>query len=529
LPKYQFTVKYYNHETHKEVDFSCDEEPLASGFCIFHDKDYLQYKTNYEEHKRKVLDRLKHKVNDAISNNEPLLCIGFQLPDFSLSNLSNSKEFTKPVYFNCSRFFESADFMEAKFQGKADFSRAKFQAEANFSEANFKERAYFYEANFQGEANFEWIKFEGEAFFRAANFQGEANFEWTKFEGGPADFSGAKFQGEAFFRAANFQGKADFSNSEFYRKTYFSGHFNGKTIFHYVLFEGKEKVIFDIENLSNVSFMNTDITGVRFSDKARWWSGGTGKKTKEDRFKIVDEKLLEEEIKEKDTDTIKDFNLGSVKAVYRNLRENYEYRMRYDEAGQFFIREMELKRKYREVPSSKEGEENRVEIKQNNWFVRNLFSLTGWYYHLSRYGESLWRPTLAGLVIVFLSTLFWLTQNNPLLQPTLNATIVTNDANLNYTTSTINTNGSLNNNQIVDANKLVNKTANYFIGFQKVEDPSQWLKAFERSLADFLPLLPTGDFNMGIIDFVIKIIGGAVTFGLIAIALRRRFERRYRH
>ena len=58
--------------------------------------------------------------------------------------------------------------------------------------------------------------------------------------------------------------------------------------------------------------------------------------------------------------------------------------MRYDEAGQFFIREMELKRNYREVLSE---EENGVEIKQNNWLRRNLFSLTGWYYHLSRYGE----------------------------------------------------------------------------------------------------------------------------------------------
>jgi hypothetical protein len=37
-------------------------------------------------------------------------------------------------------------------------------------------------------------------------------------------------------------------------------------------------------------------------------------------------------------------------AVYRNLRENYEFRLRYDEAGKFFIREMELKRKYREAP-----------------------------------------------------------------------------------------------------------------------------------------------------------------------------------
>jgi hypothetical protein len=96
----QVHYKYYNYESGEEVDFNCpEEEPLASGFCIFHDKDYLQDKTNYEEHERKVLDRLKNKVNHAIYNNEPLFCIGFQLPDFSLSDLRNiSKEFTKSVY-----------------------------------------------------------------------------------------------------------------------------------------------------------------------------------------------------------------------------------------------------------------------------------------------------------------------------------------------------------------------------------------------------------------------------------------------
>ena len=82
------------------IDFNCqEEEPLASGFCIFHDKDYFHDKTNGEEHKRKVLDRLKRKVNYAISDNEPLLCIGFQLHTFRLSDLSVNKEFTKPVYF----------------------------------------------------------------------------------------------------------------------------------------------------------------------------------------------------------------------------------------------------------------------------------------------------------------------------------------------------------------------------------------------------------------------------------------------
>jgi len=264
------------------------------------------------------------------------------------------------------------------------------------------------------------------------------------------------------------------------------------------------KVTFDIENLSNVSFMNTDLTGVRFSDNARWG----GKKVKEDRFKIVDERLLEEEIKENDGHTTnKDFNLGSIKAVYRNLRENYEYRMRYDEAGQFFIREMELKRMYREVPLLKEEVENSsLGIKQNNWFRRNLFSLTGWYYHLSRYGESIWRPTVAGIVIVFLSTLFWLMQSNPIVEPSLSMT----ECNPN-----------------VISNATRNNTSK-FIGLCEygIKDNAHWLKAFERGIADFIPLLPLGsNIKVGIIDYVIKIVGGAVTFGLIAIALRR-FERR---
>ena len=42
-------------------------------------------------------------------------------------------------------------------------------------------------------------------------------------------------------------------------------------------------------------------------------------------------------------------NLTDIKAVYRNLRENYEYRFSYDGAGKFFIREMELKRNYRRI------------------------------------------------------------------------------------------------------------------------------------------------------------------------------------
>jgi hypothetical protein len=106
LPNCKFTSQYYDYEIRDWVNFDCQEEdPLASGLCIFHDKGYLlQCKINNEEHKRKVLDRLKDKVNDAISNKKPLFCIGFHLPDFSLSDLSISKEFTKSVYFSGSQF-----------------------------------------------------------------------------------------------------------------------------------------------------------------------------------------------------------------------------------------------------------------------------------------------------------------------------------------------------------------------------------------------------------------------------------------
>ena len=40
--------------------------------------------------------------------------------------------------------------------------------------------------------------------------------------------------------------------------------------FHNVLFEEPEKTVFDVNDLSNVSFLNTDITRVRFSYEARW-------------------------------------------------------------------------------------------------------------------------------------------------------------------------------------------------------------------------------------------------------------------
>ena len=141
-------------------------------------------------------------------------------------------------------------------------------------------------------------------------------------------------------------------------------------------------------NLSRASFLNTDITRVRFGERIVW--GGT------DGFTIYDEKRLE----------YRNASLESVIAVYRNLRENYEYRLRFDAAGRFFIKEMELKRKYKEVFVLKG-----FTIQKSNWFIRN-FSLNGLYYHLAMYGESLLRPTILSILVVLISTFYWSFQTN---------------------------------------------------------------------------------------------------------------------
>jgi hypothetical protein len=194
-------------------------------------------------------------------------------------------------------------------------------------------------------------------------------------------------------------------------------------------------------------------------------------------------------------------SLGTVMAVYRNLRENYEFRLRYDEAGKFFIKEMELKRRYREEDEKNTSGVAGVSSKTvpNGWLRRNL-SLTGLYYHLSRYGEDLLRPTLVGIVIVFLSTLFWLMQSKPILEP-----------------------------HFFVNSSLYNSTS-HFVYLNQTGNLTQWQKAFERSLSDLIPLLPSGSkVEIGLLDYVIKIAGGTLTFGLIAIALRRKFERKYTH
>ncbi len=114
---------------------------------------------------------------------------------------------------------------------------------------------------------------------------------------------------------------------------------------------------------------------------------------------------------------------------------------------------MELRRKYRNDPSisntklklisfirrlKKDKSEPEVNfiLKRNGWLRRN-FSLTGVYYHLSRYGEDLLRPILVGIAIVIVTMMFFVTQSDPNLPPTLPYSLLERSDSITNTVYTI--------------------------------------------------------------------------------------------
>jgi hypothetical protein len=484
----------------------------------FHDESYLR--TPHSEYKQNVKNKLKERIQNCIREDKPLLCIGYHLPGFNndtekilplyiaqavyfyncqfldevnlfricfkrIANFAGTK-FLMGVNLKLSIFEETAYFVSAKFFETVDFGSAYFKSLAIFDSVEFIcKEVYFTNVEFKEKVGFNQSQFYGNTYYRSTKFHNDATFCYTDFYG-KADFKYTEFYNNAIFNSSNFFCQTDFSVAKFLNEVRFSAEeksniFNGETLFNYTVFERPNKTVFDTHDLSEVSFAGSDISKVIFTDKVRWGEPRG--------LTIIEEKQL------KDKDGMISLNLAL--SIYRNLRENYEFRLQYDKAGQFFIKEMELKRNYRTVHTKDNGDNKSKDVlKKNNWFRRH-FSLTGLYYHLSDYGESIIRPTLIGIITVGLSTLFWSMQASPTLLPTFST-----NAQSPYSS---------------------------FTGLSyNITDHTHLLKAFERSLGDFLPLLPSAsDIKIGVIDYIIKIVGGALTFGLLAIALRRKFERKY--
>ena len=469
--KCKFQAVYNDLQKNETFElWSCDEniKDRDSLFCIFH--------TNIrsEEEDKQAFELFEAKIEKIKNSNDPnkrLFCIGYRFPNNMSFNRRSKDEQTLtydfPIYL-----------CDAEFEGVVEFSYCTFKKSLNLSGATFRKEVLFRFNEFEGSFYPRNTKFFGNVNFRGTKFKKtdfdddiySADFHDTLFSD-KANFHGAKFCGKTRFLDARFVGKANFKKSyfdgkiEFYGTTFNQAEFSPVEIkdivkFRKVVFENGEKVNFDVTNMGKVSFLDTDISRVKFAENINWG----GKKG----FTVHDEQELELKLKNTKSGVKNDPDLESIKAIYRNLRENCEYRLRYDDAGQFFIREMELKRNY------SLNDDGKIVI--TDQFRRN-FSLTG-FYRLASYGEKFRMPILLSVSVIVGAILVTLLKIS-------SAGIIELDHN-----------GSL---------AIQNNT--------------------ERIVTTFLQLR-----NEQLIwsDTIVKVLG-VLSLGLFAIPLRRKFERKFRH
>jgi len=328
--KFKHDMLYWDFESGGFVTFKCSEPVIKDGFCIFHHSEY------WKENEKELRERFYKKIERARKTGTKLLCIGYNLPSIEIG-----AEFKSAVYFSW-----------AKFHGKADFSDSKFFGEACFPNAEFFEEAKFSRVHFSGVADFYFVKFfEGVRFYRA-KFSERAFF--TELRKGSED-------GQTFL-TEDLLDDAKLKSIVALRK---ASRTDPALSFLDVEFDKPELVRFNGFSLANTSFLHTDVSRINIGENVSWGS---------------DRRMLDERRADK---VERGVTHDVVATVYRRLRQNLESRMRYTEAGRFFIGEMECKRKNVKTKSS-----------VLKWIRTNVFSALAWYKYMSKYGESYSRVVL---------------------------------------------------------------------------------------------------------------------------------------
>jgi uncharacterized protein YjbI with pentapeptide repeats len=377
----------------------CDQPALEGsegGLCLFHaplaGKDAADCR-------RAFLERVDQGVHDYE---------GYVLPDTDLSGkvLHSDVSFRNATFggdtsFSGAYFTEHAFFQGATFEGDLDMTMATFSADTRFEGAAMRGDADFDGATF--EAGSYWVKaaFGGAATFREATFGDEARFEEVSM-GTTTDFGHAVFRGDVHFDALRVEGKVYLGFAEFQKYTFFmDAESRGETDFSYaefgnyadftrsrwkdldmtdVIFERRgcfdgaviESGTFEDAELRHVTFRDVDLSNVlttgasleeAYLSQARWgqpeW-GPFGKKVHVREEDMAVEKATVEALRR-------------AESAHRNLKESYKNEGDYEMAGEFFIREMAIKR-----------QTSLKERKYAYWFMGNVIS------GLCGYGE---RPT----------------------------------------------------------------------------------------------------------------------------------------
>jgi len=348
--KFRHNMLYWDFELEEFVPFKCSEPAVKDGFCIFHHPEY--WKENEEE----LVERFYERVEGVRKNGKKLLCIGYNLPSIEVR-----AEFKSAVYFSWAKFHGKAKFSHAKFFKEACFPNVVFFEEAKFSHVHFLGVTDFFSARFFEEAKFRRVKFSERAFFSELR-KGSRDDQTHSTEDLLDD---VKLKSMVSLR------KASRRDPTLY--------------FLDIEFDKPELVRFNGFNLANTSFLHTDVSKINIGENVSW---GSDRRIFDERRADMGERGATHDV---------------VATVCRRLRQNLESKMRYIEAGRFFLGEMDCKRK-----------NTKIKNPVLRWIRTNFLSALAWYKYMSNYGESysrviLWillTPTVAAMLTTVSQTPF---------------------------------------------------------------------------------------------------------------------------
>jgi uncharacterized protein YjbI with pentapeptide repeats len=297
-----------------------------------------------------------------------------------------------------------------------DFTRFIFPRPVSFREREFVKPIIFDYAIFEKEFSCEHVKFD-EVYFNKAKFSkatffdtiikymccietefDEAYFFSTQFDAALfslSNFKKSSFSGSRFNWAdinAIFKEKADFWGVRFETVDFSLAEFQGEVSFKRAKFLRPKSATFDNNDLSKVSFLYAEgLEEIRFI-QVRWPKKG-------DRCKLIDEDNIAPPDPKIDWEGSEE-TYTNVAEIYRKLRKNYESKLRYTEAGDFFKGEMEMRRM-----AIAPKPELFSKLKRN-------LSTIAFYKLLSNYGES-WKRVALWILLSF--SLFALAHTVPIL------------------------------------------------------------------------------------------------------------------
>lgn len=344
--------------------------PAGTAYCILHSPDRTKDETAFES--ALALELAKQEGNKILDIR------GFVFPTF-FDILMLPWE-PQGVDAHGAVFEDTAVFTRISFTDKVDFSKAVFNGKAHFENARFASITNFRNCTFNNTVDFSGVRFDFGVDFNASKLK-YAIFEMTEFNNFNTDVG--RF-GKQFHNFADFT-HSQLQNAEFRDVCLTSSRFNNcigldTCRFYHVRWREKH------DNAIIERF-------IEWTGWGRWT-------------------LLDEKIARNPHITILNSSRSSLEATettYRELKVNYESHKNYPDAGHFHYGEMEMRR-LAKVPGS-------LQIAS----VWALFSLIGWYWLISGYGERAWRSIAAFAVVIFMAAQFYSAQGFIVKEPVLSA------------------------------------------------------------------------------------------------------------